>query len=209
MLSALPARWLALAFLLLALALVFGNPILLAGSVFVLLIVLLGTLLTPPGGIEVEREMTRLVCWAGDRLEVRRRVHVRSGLGTLYVHDELPAEMEVVEGNNFRAVWKWPGPKIYDLSYEFLCPKRGLYELGETLRDTEGALGLQRRKPRHCGRNAGVFGGAPHSGGASGQGGPCEGAHPLFQDGRGYAGSLHNRFQGPEALLPRRPYADS
>ena len=81
MLSALPARWLALAFLLLALALVFGNPILLAGSVFVLLIVLLGTLLTPPGGIEVEREMTRLVCWAGDRLEVRRRVHVRSGLG--------------------------------------------------------------------------------------------------------------------------------
>ena len=145
MLSALPARWLALAFLLLALALVFGNPILLAGSVFVLLIVLLGTLLTPPGGIEVEREMTRLVCWAGDRLEVRRRVHVKSGLGTLYVHDELPAEMEVVEGNNFRAVWKWPGPKTYDLSYEFLCPKRGLYELGETLWDTEGALGLQRR----------------------------------------------------------------
>ena len=145
MLSALPARWLALAFLLLALALVFGNPILLAGSIFVLLIVLLGTLLTPPGGIEVEREMTRLVCWAGDRLEVRRRVHVRSGLGTLYVHDELPAEMEVVEGNNFRAVWKWPGPKTYDLSYEFLCPKRGLYELGETLWDTEGALGLQRR----------------------------------------------------------------
>ena len=61
------------------------------------------------------------------------------------MHDELPAEMEVVEGNNFRAVWKWPGPKTYDLSYEFLCPKRGLYELGETLWDTEGPLGLQRR----------------------------------------------------------------
>ncbi len=145
MLSALPGRWLALSFLLLAVALVFGNPILLAGSVLVLLIVLLGTLLTPPTGIEVEREMTRVVCWAGDRLEVRRRVKVTSGIGTLYVYDELPAEMEVVEGNNFRAVWKWPGPRTYDLSYEFLCPKRGLYVLGETVWNAEGPLGLQRR----------------------------------------------------------------
>ena len=48
--------------------------------------------------------MTRVVCWEWDRLEVRRRVHVRSGVWTLYVHDELPAKMEVVEGNNFRMV---------------------------------------------------------------------------------------------------------
>ena len=93
MLTALPARWLALSFLLLALALVFGNPILLAGAVFVLLLVLLATLLAPPSGIEVEREMPRVVCWAGDRLEVRRTVRVKAGIGTLFVHDELPAEM--------------------------------------------------------------------------------------------------------------------
>ena len=151
MLSALPARWLALSFLLLVLALVFGNPILLAGAVFVLLLVLLATLLAPPRGIEVEREMPRLVCWAGDRLEVRRRVRVRSGIGTLFIHDELPAEMEVVEGNNFRAVWKWPGPRTFDLSYEFLCPKRGLFTLGDTLWDAEGPLGLQHRDHGNAG----------------------------------------------------------
>ena len=145
MLSALPANWLALSFLLLSLALVFGNPILLAGAVFGLLFVLLSTLLTPPSGIEVGREMTRVVCWAGDKLEVRRRVRVRSGVGMLYVHDELPAEMEVVEGNNLRAVWKWPGAKSFDLPYEFLCPKRGLYTLGETAWNAEGPIGLQRR----------------------------------------------------------------
>ena len=48
--------------------------------------------------------MKRVVCWEWDRPEVRRRVHVGSGVWTLYVHDELPAEMEVVEGNNFRMV---------------------------------------------------------------------------------------------------------
>ncbi len=145
MLSVLPARWLALSFLLLALALAFGNPILLAGAVFILMTVLLGVLFIPPNGIEVEREMPRVVCWAGDRLQVRRRVWVRSGVGTLYVHDDLPAEMEVVQGSNFRAVWKWPGPRSFDLSYEFLCPKRGLFTLGETLWDAESPLGLQRR----------------------------------------------------------------
>lgn len=145
MLTALPARWLALASILLALALGFGNPVLLGGSVFVLLIVLLGSLLTPPRGIKVERHMPRVVCWAGERLQVRRTVHITSGMGTLYVHDELPGEVEIVEGSNFRAVWKWPGPQTYDLSYEIRCPKRGLYALGDTAWDGEGPLGLQRR----------------------------------------------------------------
>lgn len=151
MLSALPARWLALSFLLLALALVFGNPVILAGAVFVLLLVLLGAVVSAPGGIEIEREMPRVVCWAGDRLEVRRKVRVRSGIGTLFVHDELPAEMEVVDGSNFRAVWKWPGQRDFDLSYQFLCPKRGLFTLGDTLWSAEAPMGIQFRNQGNAG----------------------------------------------------------
>ena len=110
-----------------------------------LLLVLLGALVSGPGGIEIERGMQRVVCWAGERLEVRRTVRVRSGIGTVFVHDELPAEMEVVDGSNFRAVWKWPGQREFDLSYQFLCPKRGLFTLGGTLWSAEGPLGLQLR----------------------------------------------------------------
>ena len=48
MFSALPGRWLALAFALLALALCFGNLILLAGAIYVLLVVLMGAALVAP-----------------------------------------------------------------------------------------------------------------------------------------------------------------
>ena len=148
MLSALPGRWLALSFIFLAIALVFGNPLLLAGAVFTLLIVLLGALLRPPSGVIIERDMPRVVCWAGDRLRIQRNVTISSGLGTLYVYDSLPAEIQLSEGNNFRAVWKWPGVKSFDLSYEVLCSKRGLYTLGETVWEADGPLGF---RPGHSG----------------------------------------------------------
>ena len=67
MFSALPGRWLALAFslLALALALALGNFILLAGAVYVLFIVLMGAVVQAPGRVEVHRRMPRVVCWAG------------------------------------------------------------------------------------------------------------------------------------------------
>ena len=145
MFSALLGRWLILSFILLILALVFGNPIMLAGAVFMLLIVLFSSLLSPPGGVEIERNMPKVVCWTGDRLRIHRRVRVASGIGTLYVYDALPPEMELVSGNNFRAVWKWPGAKSFDLSYQVLCPKRGLYKLCETAWEAGGPLGPRTR----------------------------------------------------------------
>lgn len=151
MLSALPGRWLALSFVFLAFALVFGNPLLLAGAVFLLLTVLLSALLKPPSGVTIERDMPRVVCRAGDRLRIQRNVRIVSGVGTLYVYDVIPAEMQLSEGNNLRVVWKWPGAKSFDLSYEILCPKRGLYTLGETAWEAEAPLGF---RPRHHGTAA-------------------------------------------------------
>ena len=146
MFSALPGRWLALAFSLLALALALGNFILLAGAVYVLFIVLMGAVVQAPGRVEVHRRMPRVVCWAGDRMEVSRQVDVGRGIGPLYVYDRLPPETEVVEGSNFRVVWKWPGAKSYDLSYRISCPKRGVYTLEETAWEAEAPLGLHQRR---------------------------------------------------------------
>ena len=67
-------------------------------------------------------------------------------LGPLYVYDRLPPETEVVEGSNFRVVWKWPGAKSYDLSYRISCPKRGVYTLEETAWEAEAPLGLHQRR---------------------------------------------------------------
>ena len=145
MFSALPRRWLTLAFAFLALALCLGNPILLAGAIYVLLIVLLGAALVAPSRIVVSRSTPRLVCWAGDGLDVNRQVKAGGGVGPLYVYDRLPPEAEVIGGNNLRAIWKRPGARTYDLSYRISWPKRGVYTLEETAWEAEAPLGLHQR----------------------------------------------------------------
>ena len=145
MFSALPGRWLTLAFVLLALALCLGNLVLLAGAIYALLIVLVGATLAAPRSIVVNRNTPRLVCWAGDGLDVDRQVEAGGGVGPLYVYDQLPPEAEVVSGNNLRVIWKRPGAKTYDLSYRISWPKRGVYTLGETAWEAEAPLGLHQR----------------------------------------------------------------
>ena len=145
MLSALPVRWLALSFGLLGLALCLGNLILLAGAIFALLAVLLGSALIAPNKISVRRSTPRLVCWAGDGLDVYRQVEAGGGIGPLYIYDRLPPEAEVIGGSNLRVIWKRPGPMTYDLSYRISWPKRGVYTLGETAWEAEPPLGLHQR----------------------------------------------------------------
>ena len=142
MFSAMPGRWLALGFGMLALALFLGNPILLAGAVYVVLVVLLAGVLHAPHGIVVSRRLSRMTCWAGDELDVERKLDVDGGMGALYVHDQLPNEADVTGGNNLRVVWKWQGPKTYDLSYSVRWPKRGVYPMPPTGWDAEAPLGM-------------------------------------------------------------------
>ena len=142
MFSAVPTRWLSLAFLFLVAGLALGNLVLLAAAVFLLVYVLMGAGLSAPCSVSIQRTMPRVVCWAGDGLEIQRHVEIGSGVGLVFVHDQLPTEMEVVTGNNFRLVWKWPGVKSYDLSYRIICPTRGVFTLANTTWDSEAPMGL-------------------------------------------------------------------
>ena len=151
MFSALPGRWVTLAFGLLALALCLGNLVLLAGATYALIVVLVGSVLVAPNRIVVRRTTPRLVCWAGDGLDVDRQVEAGGGLGPLYIYDGLPPEAEVICGNNLRAIWKRPGAKTYDLSYRISWPKRGVYTLGETAWEAEAPLGMHQRRQGSAG----------------------------------------------------------
>ena len=151
MFSSLSGRWQAFGFALLVLALFLGNPILLGGAIYVLLVVLAGASLQAPGRITVARLAPRTVCWSGDTLEIERRVEVDGGIGPLYVYDQLPGEAEVVDGNNFRVVWKWPGARSFDLSYSISFPKRGIYTVGETTWEAEAPVGWGERVSSQAG----------------------------------------------------------
>lgn len=143
--------WVAVALLLLVAGLVLGNVVLLSGSVFVLVSALLSTALPPPSGIVVTRSLAKVACWVGDTLTVERRLTARSGIGAIFVHDELPPEARVVSGSNLRVVWKWPGSHAADISYEVQFSKRGVFALEETGWESRAPFGVNQGASGSCG----------------------------------------------------------
>ena len=135
--------WIALSLFLLLLGLILGNLLLLTGAVFVLLFALLTTALTPPSGVTVERSLPRETCWVGDTLTVSRRVTGHGGIGPVFVYDALPPEAEVVDGSNLRVVWKWPGRRTADTSYQLQFPKRGRFVLAQSVWEARAPFGVR------------------------------------------------------------------
>ncbi len=136
--------WLGFSLLLLVLGLAFGNLILLAGAFFVLFTLLAAASIRPPSGVQVERVLPRTTCWTGDSMLVPRRISASGGMGPILVHDALPQELEVTEGNNLRVIWKWPGARTFDLSYTLTLPSRGEFHLPATEWQTQAPAGMRR-----------------------------------------------------------------
>ncbi|MYC02876.1 MAG: DUF58 domain-containing protein [Chloroflexi bacterium] len=134
--------WIAAALLLLVAGLVLGNVVLLAGAVFVLVTALMSTTLRPPNGVDVTRSPDTVTRWVGETLAVERRLTARAGIGAIFVHDELPAEAELVSGSNLRVVWKWPGSHRADISYKVRFPRRGTFALPQTSWDARAPFGV-------------------------------------------------------------------
>ena len=137
--------WIGVSLLFLIVGLVFGNVLVLTGAVFVMLAALLAVALQPPSGVTVERLLSRVSCWAGDSITVRRRIIVREGIGLVFVYDNLPTEARVVEGSNLRAIWKWPGTAHADVAYSVQFPRRGQFTLDETRWESLAPFGTNRR----------------------------------------------------------------
>lgn len=138
--------WVGLALVFLCIGLAFGNLILLAGAVFLLLTVLVIVSLQPPEGVRLERRVQRTVCWAGDSINIERRMTATRGIGPIFVHDALPPEADVVEGNNLRVVWKWAGQRTFDVSYRVRFPKRGEFRLPATTWESQAPVGVRRNR---------------------------------------------------------------
>ena len=139
--------WAGLSVFFMAVGLAFGNIVLLTGAVFVLLAILAVASLQPPGQVAVERKITRAVCWAGDSIAVERTISADRGIGPIFVHDSLPQELEVVDGNNLRVIWKWPGSITRDLSYQVRFPMRGEFALPGTTWQSQAPFGVRRNGP--------------------------------------------------------------
>ena len=143
--------WTWLGLLLLVAGLFFGNVVLLAGAVFLFVAVLAAGALRAPDDVVIERGLPRVICWVGDALVVERRLTARTGMGPIRVVDPLPREAAVIEGNNFRIVWKWPGETTVDLTYKIAFAKRGEYVIPEAVWESQAPLGAGRGQAGRAG----------------------------------------------------------
>ena len=143
--------WVGLSLVFLAVGLAFGNLVLLTGAVFLLLAMLIVTSLQQPSGVSIERRIPRAICWAGDSVRIERQLKATRGIGPIFVHDELPPELEVEEGNNFRIIWKYLGTTNRDLSYRVRFPKRGEFTLPASTWEAQAPLGVRRGQTMRSG----------------------------------------------------------
>jgi len=63
----------------------------------------------------------------GETFDVQASGIVSGGLGTVILHEELPEAFELVEGSNYKALWKGFGSKQFKFHYKVRCIKRGVY----------------------------------------------------------------------------------
>lgn len=110
---------------------VLGNMVFVYMGLLPVVYVLLGLLLEEPRSVEVSNPDRFANAWVDDVVELRRTVRVEGGLGHVTVGEALPPYFEVVEGSNFRVLWKGPGDLEEAFSYRIRCTKRGVYRLEE------------------------------------------------------------------------------
>jgi uncharacterized protein (DUF58 family) len=118
-----------LAVFLLLLGLVFASTVFIVLFLFVLLFLILGNAVEPPGTISAERNDSRITSLAGDTIVVMITLNIKKGIGTVVVVDILPASFELVEGNNFALLWKGFGSKKAVLKYTVKSSAAGHYNL--------------------------------------------------------------------------------
>jgi uncharacterized protein (DUF58 family) len=107
----------------------FGNMVLVAMSLVPLCLLMLGLVFSPPRVISVEVGKLVSPAWAGDVSQASIDVRLSRGIGLVKLYQPLPAEFELVEGNNLFLHWQWFKPGIMKMTFKMRLAKRGRYSL--------------------------------------------------------------------------------
>ena len=108
-----------------------GNMILVYMGLLPVVYILLGLLLSSPKTVEVMNPTSHTNVWVDDVVEIQRKVRVKGGFGHVTLGEELPPYFELVEGSNFKVIWKGLNELEEDFEYKIRCTKRGVYYLEE------------------------------------------------------------------------------
>lgn len=67
--------------------------------------------------------------WRDNLIQITITCTIDNGVGIVTLADDLPAYFEVVNGNNFKVIWKGIRPVTTEFTYSLCCTKRGVYTL--------------------------------------------------------------------------------
>lgn len=129
---------------LLAIGILLENPIFLYSSFVPMFFVLTGAILQQPKKILLNRCEMKSNCYAGETIEIATDIDIEEGIGYLVIRDILPKHFEIVEGQDFKTIWKGRKPIHQTLSYKVRCTKRGVYIFDKIDYEFRHVLGLRQ-----------------------------------------------------------------
>jgi uncharacterized protein (DUF58 family) len=104
---------------------VFGNSVFIAMSLPPFFLFGLGVLLTSPRRITSDTPVLPDKLWPGREFVFTRKVVIDGGAGSVKIFQQLPDEIELLEGNNLKALWKWWGTETIEITCRLRCIKKG------------------------------------------------------------------------------------
>ena len=111
--------------------LLLSNSVLLYIGLIPLFFSILGIMVHQPRNIQLTRSEFKIDSFTGDVIEISILVAIKDGVGSVIVGDKLPPHFELVEGNNFKVIWKGIQEKRDLVKYKVRCTKRGIYTLDD------------------------------------------------------------------------------
>lgn len=121
----------------------FGNLIFIYMGLMPVVYIFLSLLLDEPRTVDVLNRVKYSTVWVDDIIEIERKLHIQGGLGHVTIGEVLPPFFELVEGSNFKVLWKGYGDLEDTHTYKIRCTKRGVYFLEHSNWETNQPLNLK------------------------------------------------------------------
>jgi uncharacterized protein (DUF58 family) len=122
---------------------IFGNMIFVYMGLLPVVYIFISLLLEEPRIVQVVNNVNYSNAWVDDIIEVQRKIHIDSGFGYVSIGEDLPPFFELIEGSNFKIIWKGYSDYNDTYTYKIRCTKRGVYFLETCNWEKNHALNLK------------------------------------------------------------------
>jgi uncharacterized protein (DUF58 family) len=127
------------------LGLITGNMMLIYLGFIPVVFVAVGLLLPNPDKITVHDPRELEEYYVDDSVQLKREITVETGIGPVFIYEEIPIEFKIPEGTNLNIYWKGIGVMKTSYVNQITCTRRGAYTIGEM--QTKGLHTLDLHSP--------------------------------------------------------------